>query len=266
MTEASDWEPLLEEHRVSHPGEFVAAAEPAVVPAPAARAAVPAPAPDPAAVAALQHLQRRLAAAKPATSLVAAVQRREQRLERRLAAAHAAFAEQAKVVQSSLTGPQDVPLPVEFADREADRDPREHEPWFLALPTPDRERLRAYWWHERHRHDGKGVRIRRRVGRAVLHGALVFFVLGLLQILLHGGFAMVPVLTAAGALGAGVAELCGGGRIVYSLAGAGVFVVVLGPMVMLQPLGMVSLMLTTYTMGALGMDGEMQRSGGFDVA
>ncbi len=38
------------------------------------------------------------------------------------------------------------------------------------------------------------------------------------------------------------------------------------PVLLLQPLGMVSLMLTTYTMGALGMDGEMQRSGGFDVA
>lgn len=266
MSEASDWDPLPEAQRAAHPGELVAAPETAAAPVTKPRAAPkPREVADPAAAAALRRLEQRLASSKPGTSFIAAVQRREDREQRRRTAAQAPFADDAKVVHSSFSGPEDVPLPVAFADPDAgaDVDPREREPWFVDLPVPEQERLRAFWWHERHRHDDVGIQLRRRLGRAVAHGALVFFVLGLLQVMLHGGFAVLPTLTAAGALVAGAAELCGGGRFLYAFAGAAAFVVVLGPLVLLQPLGMISLLLSTYTMGLLGMDGEMRRSGGF---
>lgn len=268
MSETSDWEPLPEASRWSHPGELgnvpprgAAPAPPAPVAAEPAPAAAPAP-PDPAAEAALRQLQQRLAASKPATTLIAAVQQREHRQQRRRAAARAPFAADATVVHSTLRGPEDVPAPVPAAPP-VERDPREDEVWFRALPPSQQERLKAHWWHERHRHDHGGARLQRRLGRAVLHGALLFGVLSLLLVLLLGGFSLVPKLTAGGALAAGAAELCGGGRYVYSLAGAAVFVLVLGSMVVTQPLLMMALMLTTYSMGCLGMDGEMRQSGGF---
>jgi hypothetical protein len=266
-----DWEPLPEERRLSHPGEFASA--PAADDAPAAGnaarpiaadapAAAPPPPPDPEAEAALRRLQQRIAAAGPATSLVAEVQHREQRAARRRAAARAPFADQAKVVRSGLRGPEDVPPPSEVA-APVEQDPREQEPWFRALPASQQERLKAHWWHERHRHDRAGVLLQRRLGRAVGHGALLFFVLSLLLVMLLGGLSLVPMLTAGGALAAGAAELCGGGRFVYAVAGGAVFVLVLGPMAFLQPFLLLALMLITYSMGCLGMDGEMRRSGGF---
>ncbi|MBL9079422.1 MAG: hypothetical protein JNL08_18110 [Planctomycetes bacterium] len=271
MSEPDDWEPLPEAARAAHPGELGAGpgrvAEPLPAPAPAPapappRTPPPAPREDPAAAAALAQLKQRLASAPPATGFVAELQHREQRAARRRAAADAPFAAAAGVVRSSLRGAEDVPLPLEL-DAVQDHDPREDEAWFRALPEPERERLRAHWWHERHRDDGRGAQLQRQLGRAVAHGAVLFFVLSLLLVLLLGGLQHVPLLTVAGALAAGAASLCGGGRFVYAVAGAGAFVLVLGPMVLTQPLSVVALMLCAYSMGCLGMDGEMRRSGGF---
>lgn len=152
MSEASDWEPLPEASRWSHPGELGAVPVPGVASAPLvpsaaatpASAAAPPPPPDPAAEAALRHLQRRLAACGPATSLVAAVQQRERRQRRQRAAAQAPFADGLRVVHSTLRGPDDVPVPG-VAPAPVELDAREHEPWFQALPTAERARLRQTW-------------------------------------------------------------------------------------------------------------------------
>ncbi|HEX5050179.1 MAG TPA: hypothetical protein VFZ65_00275 [Planctomycetota bacterium] len=288
MTDPDDWAPLPDDQHASHPGELldaVARPTPANEPpaaharsvAPSAPEAPAAREPDLVAEHALAALKRRIAAARPATSWIAEVQHREQRNERKLRVARAAARAQPETAQPEAAQPeaaQPVPTRPEPAappepgaprarSPEPDVDPREQEPWFRALPGGEQERLRAHWWHESHRFDDAGVVVRRRLGRALAHGAGMFFVMSLLQAPLLGGFGLVPVLTAVGAVAAVLAELAGGGRFAYAAAGAVAFVVGMGPMVFLQPLGLMSLMLATYGMGTLGMDSEMRRSGGF---
>jgi len=67
------------------------------------------------------------------------------------------------------------------------------------------------------------------------------------------------------ALAAGVAELCRGGRFIYAAAGGLAFAAVMGPTVFIQPLSLTSLLLASYGMASIGMDGEMRRSGGFEA-
>lgn len=260
-----DWQPLPAEQWGHHPGEF--APEPRrVVPAPRERD------PDPVDLAAAAEAERALAALKariaeagPSRSLIAEVQHGEQRraakrknVERAVARAETQIHREVNRPASTTAEPS-----LEIDARAADIDPRETEPWFAELPKKEQERLKTHWWYERHRNDGAGTKLRRRIGRAVGYGALLFFVMSLLLVMLLGGFSYVPLLTAAGALAAGVAEVCGGGRIRYGIAGAAAFVLVLGPQVFLQPLAMIALMLLTYAMATLGMDGEMRQSGGF---
>jgi hypothetical protein len=264
-----DWQPLPSDDLCARPGESCDLVKkapppktpPAPVPPPPPPAA-PAP-PDPAAERALAELKQKLAAAAPATSLIATVQHREQRAVRKSKAPPAACA--ATVVRT--TTPGDVLLAevasAEVAKKEDPPDPRENERWFRTLPETERERLRARWWLAQHRHDGHGLVLRLRLQRALLYGALCFLVLSVLQSMLLGGFAYVPIFVAAGALAAGIAEICKGGRFAYAVAGAAAFVAVMGPGLVAQPLSMVSLMIAAYGMGTIGMDGEMRRSGGF---
>lgn len=280
-----DWAPLPEGELCQRPGEGVAVppraavaarapvapAAPVPAPARAPRPAKPAVKPvDPEAERALAALKAKIAAAAPATSLIADVQHRQQREERKRQAVGkvpelvAAVVAPPSAALPPAPAPAPEPAPEVVIDTAAcEVDPRELEPWFKQLPASERERLRAQWWLERHRHDGKGLAVRRRLQRALGYGALVFFVLGVLQAMLVGSVALVPMLTAAGAVAGGLAEILGGGRFVYALAGAMAFVAVMGPMVLVQPLSLTSLLIACYGMGAIGMDGEMRRSGGF---
>lgn len=276
-----DWEPLPEEQRGRHPGELADAhrrvgAKPAVATPRAAPPPVVFEEPhDPVAEAAavqaaeqaLAELKARLDKARPATSLIAEVQHRELRAERKRKAAQIAASRGmvppvAKVVVAPAGEPRGE-VAVEIDPRGADIDPRETEPWFAELPKKEQERLRTHWWHERHRGDDAGVRTRRRIGRALGGGAALFLLMGFLQAPLVGSLAKVPALVVAGAIGAGLAEVFGGGRVRYAIAGALAFLGVMGAEILVQPFSMMSLMLCTYAMATLGMDGEMRRSGGF---
>lgn len=292
-----DWAPLPPEQQGRHPGEVVDLqkrnGERSVPPSTSASTPAAAPAPrrrDPAAEAeaarVLAELKNKLAQSAPAKSLIAEAQHRQLREERKKKNVQAAVVRAlghhpAKIAEPNPADSWPLPpvepaaeAPVESAPEAApavtaeeaeaaDIDPREKEPWFLELPKKEQERLRTHWWYERHRHDDAGVKLRRRLGRAVGYGAGLFFVMSLLLVMLLGSFAYIPILTAAGGLGAGVAELLGGGRFRYGAAGALAFVLVLGPGVLLQPFSMMALMLLTYGMATLGMDGEMRKTGGF---
>lgn len=152
---------------------------------------------------------------------------------------------------------------------DGDRDPREDEPWFAHLPAAARQRLRDTWHRERHRFDGRSGNYWRDVRRAALQGAFVFLLLALLQAPMLGSLGPLPALTLAGAVAGAVARLGHGGRFAFALAGAAAFLLVMGPSLgssLVQPLGLTSVLLASYGMGLLGIDREMQRSGGFDDA
>lgn len=280
-----DWAPLPPDQHGLHPGELV---EPgkrrAPVPEPSPpRERAPSPPPivwdDPAADAAAERalaaLKEKIAAAGPSTSLIAEVQNRRLQRQRREKGKQAAAARALQRQESDAL----VPPPPAFADAveppketpvvdidtaaAADIDPRETEPWFAELPKKEQERLRTHWWHERHRHDDAGVRARRRIGRAAGHGAALFFAMAVLQSPLVGSFEKVLPLTFAGCLAAALAELAGGGRVRYAVAGTVAFLGVMGATVLAQPFALMSLMLCAYGMATLGMDGEMRKSGGF---
>lgn len=279
MSDPDDWAPLSPEELAQHPGEarpreFGAGRAEFVLAVPAAddEPEEPPPVPlavprtvarsvDPAAEAALQELKRKIAQAPPAQSLVAAVQRREQREARRQQA-----------IERSAPPPAPAPATVPprpaepvaaIAMTHADVDPRETEPWFHDLPPGEQERLRAVWWQQRHQFDDSGLRRQRRYARAASHGALVFLALGVLQSLLAGGFGLVPAMTLGGAVAAFVAEALGGGRFLYGCAGGLAWVACMGVAVFTQPFLMSSLLMASFGMGAVGMEGEMRRSGGF---
>ena len=267
MSEASDWEPLPEAARIAHPGELgvdrgpssAPSPRPPAPPAPAAPAAA-----DPAAEAAFRALQQRCAAAPPASSLVAEVQHRQQRAARRRAAAAAPFAADARPVQSSLRSADEVPLPLEL-EPPADRDPREDDPWFGALPAAERERLRGVWSRQVATERGaaaaaRGVRDRR--SAAALLVAVLVVVLGTHSAwwctLLGGGLCAVlwrrsaadrmrdPILAVS----------CLGIARVLPLVTHG-----------LSPQSLVfDAMLTIVFAALVGFDGEMRRTGGFDAA
>ncbi|MBL8732544.1 MAG: hypothetical protein JNN13_09270 [Planctomycetes bacterium] len=297
MSTEDDWAPLPPDQLLMHPGELasrVAAASPAPVPlvpaatspaaptpaglaAPAAAASVQAP-PDPEALRALAALQQRLAAAPPADDFVSAVLQRERRQQQKRRRAMAKVT--AAVAAVATEGPAAVVAPdaaaaipeapavapaVAAPAAPVDVDAREHEPWFLELPEPEQQRLRRTWSAKRQRFGDEGAKRRRRLQRVVVYGLCLFGFLALLQAPLMGLGLVLP-LAGAGALAAGVADLCGGGRFVFSFCGAIAFVAVQGPMVLVQPFGIMSLLIACYGLGTIGMDGEMRRSGGFGEA
>ncbi len=292
MTEQNDWEPLPSERLAAHPGEFLdsgqsvcrapadswalppaAAAAPAVPPttSPARSPANPGVARkvqkplDPAAERALQRLKAKLKKARAPLSLVAEVQHREEKQERQQRAGRAPqLATNCAVVVA--TQPAAVaPLVVDYAVGLAGRDAREEQPWFLELPKDEQERLHHEWASERVRFAGVGAVRRRHLQRVIAHGALVSFVLAVLQVLLLGGFTYVPILTAAGAAAAGVAQACRGDRFVFAMAGGLAYAAVMLPVFLQNPYALTGVMLAAYGMGTVGMEEEMRRSGGFDV-
>lgn len=252
-----DWAPLPVDDLGAHPGEkFDLGRRTPAPPAPRV-APTPAPAPDPEAERMVAAFRRRLAQQPAAGSLIAALQHREQRLHRKQRAAASA--------SLAMTVVRGVASPPSLAVDEvgSDLDPRELEPWFQELPHAEQERLRRQWFAHRHRHDGDWRAFWRQLRRAIAHGALLFFVMAVLQSLLLGGFALVLQLTLAGAAAAGIAQACRGDRFLYALCGSLAFVVVQGPTVFVQPLSLCSLLLASYGMAAVGMDREMRTSGGF---
>jgi hypothetical protein len=266
-----DWEPLPPEVRIAHPGEVAG-------PAPRARAATaagPAPLPpaaggenspprptepaSPAALAAFTALQQKLALRPASRSLVAAVmQDQSKRARRQRAIANPDCA--ATLVQLDVPAP--TPEVVYRAGPDG-RDEREDSDWFVGLPAPEQARLRTQWQRERLRFAKTGRLWWLRLRRAACHGALVLGGLGILQSLLLGGFQLVPAMALAGAVAAGVAMAVRGDRFVYALLGGLAWVIVMGPVVLVQPFAMPGLLLAAYGMGAVGMEGEMRRSGGF---
>jgi hypothetical protein len=256
--EHDDWAPLSPAQLAARPGECDAAPLPPPPP-PSALHRTPRP-PTPLGERAMRELERRCLATPPSDSLVAHAARRERRGERQQQLARSAGAALTATVVDARDDP---PAHVVVDHAASDLDPREMQPWFRELPAGEQERLRSAWHDERHRFDHVAVARRRRLARALGFGALCFFLLGVCQSLLMGGLGLVPLLTLAGAVAAFGAECCGGGRFAYSFAGAIAFVVVMGPFVFLQPLGLCSLLFATYGLGLMGMDSEMRRSGGF---
>jgi hypothetical protein len=96
-------------------------------------------------------------------------------------------------------------------------------------------------------------------------GALVMFLLSLAQALLVGGFHLVLPMTAAGAVAAGVAKACGGGRYGFSLAGGAAYASQMIPTILGNPFVLSGLLMAVYGMGLIGMGEEMRRTGGFDA-
>lgn len=273
-----DWEPLANDQLCAHPGELsdckkvpgapVPSSSPApaaaVVAAAATAVAVAAPVPakpaplTPEQEQLLAQLKAKIADCPEAASILATERKRRQKEKRKQrAAADPALA------ASAVVRVPGAPPEVAIDEAASDVDARELEPWFRELPPAEQERLRGQWHMHRHRYDDAGRHFRRRLGRAVGYGALVFFGMGVLQSLLVGGFGLVPILMVCGAIAAGIAELCGGGRFTYAVAGGVAFVAAMGPTVLFQPFSLVSLLLASYGMGLVGMDGEMRRSGGF---
>ncbi len=288
-----DWAPLPEDRRVHHPGELADSAArpttseaaapvvppvaPPLAPPVVARRPGSSPARDPAAERAFEELRARLANSKPGTSFVAESQRRQRRealREKRAFAAAMAEAAARPVHEWEAAEPA-APAPVAkpapepaaagkpAAAEEPDVDPRESEAWFQALPSNERERLRAHWWQQRHRHDDEVPRRHRRILRAGTTAAAVFFVLGILQSPWFGSFDPVLRLAAAGGVALGVAEATGGGRFRYAVAGAAAFAAAMGSNLFANPSLLFSLLLMAYVSAILGMEREMLRSGGF---
>jgi hypothetical protein len=215
---------------------------------------------DPRAEQALAELKRKLQQTPKGQSLIAAVQQREQKCARR---ERAAVAEPLRA--TVVTMADDPTQRAQLAyDQGADgRDEREESEWFRALPRKEQERLRGQWADERCRFTDGWARFRVRMVRAMSGGALVMGILGVLQSLLLGGFELVPAMAFAGACAGGFAELFRGDRFVYALCGGLAWVCVMGPVVLRQPFALPGLTMAAYGLGAIGMEGEMRRSGGF---
>ncbi|MCA8950951.1 MAG: hypothetical protein KDE27_15715 [Planctomycetes bacterium] len=256
--DASDWEPLPPEKLGLHPGE---AAELRIArSAAAARLTAEQAA---AAEVALNRLRQKIASAPAPTSLVGHIEQREQRQRRRAAAATVAGAELRQVAVHSDVTAADVPLAVEYARGEAGRDPREDEAWFRALPQPEQQRLHAVWAAGRARQRRRRWRPVRTL-EAVGGGLVISGLLGLLSMLIGATLSQVGLLIGLGALGAGIAQLCGGGRFAYACVGVVAFFGAFAPMLTQNPSLMIAALLLAFGFGALGMEQEMRRSGGFD--
>ena len=265
----ADWEALPKELLCGNPGEFAELAKrpappPAatVAPAPSSSAQKTAPAPvvDLAAERALLALQQQIAARQPSTSWVAQSLRRAARQERKEKAANT------PVLAETLVEADHPPAQVTIDEQASNLDARELEPWFKELPQGEQERLRLRWFEERNRFANSGQVWKNRLLRAFGNGALVMGALGVMQSLLLGGFDLVPKMVAAGATAATFAELCRGDRFVYALWGGLGWTVVMGPVILANPFAMPGLLMAAYGMGAIGMEGEMRRSGGFDAS
>lgn len=207
----------------------------------------------------LRALQDRIANAGPGDSLIAEVQNRERRAASKSKKAERASADLGShLVKGTLPPP---PAPVLEVHAASDLDPRELESWFLELPEAERKRLRATWHGERHRFDDAGAKSRARILRAAAHSSLVFCASALVMGFLMWSSTVLVLLIVIGPMVGAVAQLLGGGRFTFALVGLfGFCLGMLGGS--LSPLCMYGALLTTFAMAAVGMDGEMRRSGG----
>ncbi len=140
--------------------------------------AAPDRADDPAAAAAFAELQRKLAAAPPGQSLVAATQRREPAKPARARRADAAADPTLAAQHVQGRDPEAEPV-LEYAPGAAGRDLREEEAWFAALPPEEQQRLRGQWQKQRERAvevatGHRRVGNRRAVAALACFGATVF--------------------------------------------------------------------------------------------
>lgn len=262
-----DWAPLPDAALAARPGEAADVARRdvplpvPVVPAPLVPAAAPKPTTTltPEQERLLAQLRAKVAGNPAAANLLTAARKRQEKAERkRRAVADPALA------ATLVTGSDPFAVPVvEYAAGAEGRDEREESEWFLQLPAKEQERLRREWTAERCRFADSGQQCRRRLLRVAWQGALVMGGLAVAQSLLLGGFGLVPVMTLAGAIAALLAELGRGDRFVYAVAGGLAWVVVMGPVILGQPLAMSGLLMAAYGMAAVGMEGEMRKSGGF---
>jgi hypothetical protein len=141
-------------------------------------------------------------------------------------------------------------------------DPREQEEWFQRLPAAERERLSSHWRTHRERFADEPIIRRQQLIQAAWHGAVVFLVLGVLLAMLYGFGPLLP-LVGAGGLAAMLAQAAGGGRFVFSAGGVVAYLAVMGPLVIIDPFGMLGAVIAAYGLGVLGIDREIRRSGGF---
>jgi len=149
-------------------------------------------------------------------------------------------------------------------DDPGERDRRQDEPWFGRLPAAEQQRLRASWHEKRHRFDHEWRRNCRRLWRATCHGGLLFLVVALVQSVFVGLGPLLPM-AAAGALAGLVGQACGGGRFALGIAGTIAYLVVMGPGLLINPFGLICALLVAHGMGVLGLQREMEQSGGFDA-
>lgn len=264
------------------------AASPPAVPAKVAKAAEPE---DPAVLQALAALRAKIAAAPAPTSMVAEVEERHRRerlrqLRRRQqpAADLQAAVVRAPVVDSApmaeappaVTTPAAVtlgatpaaPAPVAAAPAGApipdDSDPREDEPWFHELPDVEQQRLRRVWAEKRAAVARTASNVARNGNERLLAGVLVFVAVMLLGTRLNWH----------ATLGAGI--VCGiwwrharADRFLDPLR-AFLCLAVLQGLAMLvsgspSPQLFMDAPLLVAFAALVGFDGEMRRTGGFDV-
>lgn len=161
------------------------------------------------------------------------------------------------------------------AEREAATgalDDRERADWFLRLPGHEQQRLREHWRAQGHRVDADALGSREWIARSAMEGAVLFTFVGIAQYVFCGGGGFLPLVlafTAAGAMAAALAQLLQGGRFLFALLGALAWAVVGIPTLgagVISAFGLLVSQLATFGMGALGMDREMRRSGGFREA
>jgi hypothetical protein len=242
---------------LQHPGELVELA----LRRPANLAQPPRAAQE-AADAALANLQARLAAARPASSWLAAVH---------AGGSEAANSARRQVVQGVGGSPAAAMLcaatPEPAPNTLPPADPREQEPWFLGLPTAEQQRLRQRWRGKQELLHAQPA-WQRRLQWQRLSAALVLF-----ASLLVLGTGAVWIAT----LGAGVVcSLCwrhlSADRyrdpvVAVALLFAGHWVAMVGSGAEQLPPGLfLDVLLLTGMAALVGFAGEIRRSGGFDVS
>lgn len=261
--------------------------EPAALPEPP-----PSPPDDPAVLRALAALRAKLHAAPPSQSFVAAMQERERRDERRrrrgrrapvLAAPSARaselHADGALAATRPAAGPASGPSSIDTAveapvgrrDEEPegepaalDHDPREASDWFRALPEVERQRLHRVWAEKRANAARAAANMAQNGNQRLLAGLVVFVAVMLLGT--RGNWHAT--------LGAGI--VCGiwwrharADRFLDPLR-AGLCMLVLQGIAMVcngvpSPQLFFDAPLLVAFAALVGFDGEMRRTGGFDV-
>lgn len=199
-----------------------------------------------------------------------ALSRALDRMDRRRRALLAPFVEWARPVAARWEDTRLGSAEREVAAGEVDD--RERADWFLRLPEHEQQRLREHWRARGDHVDVDALRSRAWLQRSAIEGAVLFTFVGIAQFVFCGGGGFLPLVlafTIAGALAAALAQLLDGGRFLFALLGALAWAVVGIPTLgagVISAFGLLVSQLATFGMGALGMDREMRRSGGFREA